>query len=118
MDKILIAGLKIDALIGINAWERKIKQKLLMDLELSVDCSKAATTDQIADAVDYKSLSDQIMAWVKNSNFQLIESLAEHIAHNILQNFIAVTHVKLRITKPHILSGIAAVGIEIERGRA
>jgi len=117
MDKILIEQLKVEALIGINAWERKIKQKLLINLELSVDCSTAAATDKIADAVDYKSLSDQVMTWVKNSDFQLIESLAEYLTKNILDNFPAVANIKLRLIKPHILSNIAAVGIEIERGR-
>ncbi len=114
MDKILIQDLKVEATIGVNPWERKIKQRLLIQLELSIDCAPAAATDQLIHALDYQSVADHVMTWTQASDFQLLESLAEYLTQQIFQQF-PVKKIKLRLMKPHIIAQVGSVGVEIER---
>ncbi len=115
-DKIFIEGLKIPCIIGIFDWERKTKQTILIDLEISTNIRKAAKSDQIKDAVDYKSISKFILNYVQKSRFFLIETLAERLAALLLKTF-KLPEIRLRVSKPGALRHSKNVGIEIFRRR-
>ena len=115
MDKIFLSELKIDTVIGIFEWERRIRQTVVVDLEMSADIAKSAATDDVADTLNYKSIAKRVQKFVANSSFQLVETLAEHIAAIIRDEF-SVAWVKVRVNKPGAIRGSKAVGVEIERG--
>ena len=115
MDKIFLSELKIDTVIGIFEWERRIRQTVVVDLEMSVDIAKAAATDDVTDTLNYKSIAKRVQEFVANSSFQLVETLAEHIAAIIRDEF-SVAWVKVRVNKPGAIRGSKAVGVEVERG--
>jgi len=116
MDRVFIEQLEIPALIGIYDWERRIRQPLSFDIELAFDNRKPAATDDIADTLDYKAISKRVIEFVEASSFGLVESLAEHVAALILDEF-GVQHVKLKLSKPGAVRGARAVGVMIERSR-
>lgn len=116
MDIVYLNDLKIETVIGIFEWERRIKQTVSIDLEMSADVSKAARSDSIADALDYKTVAKAVIEYVENSSFQLVETLAEHIAELILREF-GVVHVRLRVNKRGAIRGARDVGVVIERAR-
>ena len=115
MDKIFLNELKIDTVIGIWEWERKIRQTVVIDLEMSADIAKAAATDSVEDTLNYKSVAKRIQAFVADSSFQLVETLAERIAQIVREEF-GVAWVKVRVNKPGAIRGSKDVGILIERG--
>jgi len=116
MDKVFIEGLEIDALIGIYDWERRIRQTLRLDIEMAFDNTIPASTDDIADTLDYKSISKRLISYVHASSFGLVETLAERCAHLILDEF-GVTWLRLKLSKPGAVRGAQAVGVIIERTR-
>lgn len=115
MDTVFIRGLEVDTVIGIFEWERRIRQKVSLDLEMAADVSRAAATDSIEDALDYKSLSKRIIGYVSESEFLLVETLAEGIA-SIVRDEFGVAWVRLSVSKPGALRGARNVGVTIERG--
>jgi len=115
MDKIFLHELKVETIIGIWEWERKIRQTVVIDLEMSADIAKAAATDDVADTLNYKSVAKRIQGFVADSSFQLVETLAEKIAGIIREEF-DVAWVKVTVHKPGAIRGSRDVGIEIERG--
>lgn len=117
MDKVFIEALEIEALIGIYDWERRIRQPLLFDLEMSFDNRKPASTDDIVDTLDYKAVSKRLIEYVSASSFGLVETLAERCAEIVLAEF-AVSHVRLKLSKPGAVRGARAVGVIIERSRS
>jgi dihydroneopterin aldolase len=115
MDKIFLDELKVDTIIGIWEWERRIRQTVVIDLEMSADIARAAATDDVADTLNYKSVAKRIQSFVAESSFQLVETLAERIAAIIREEF-DVAWVKVRVNKPGAIRGSKAVGVSIERG--
>ena len=115
MDKIFLTELKVDTIIGIWEWERRIRQTVVIDLEMSADIAKAAATDAVADTLNYKSVAKRIQAFVADSSFQLVETLAERIATIVREEF-DVAWIKVRVNKPGAIRGSKAVGVLIERG--
>lgn len=115
MDKIFLEELRIETIIGIWEWERKIRQTVIIDLEMSADIARAAATDEVADTLNYKSVAKRIQAFVGESKFQLVETLAERIAGIIREEF-DVAWVRVKVHKPGAIRGSKDVGIEIERG--
>ena len=115
MDIIFLRGLQIDTVIGIYDWERKIRQTVIIDLEMGTDIRQAAATDDIAHTLDYKTLSKRIIAFVEASEFLLVETLAEKISDIILNEF-SVPWLRLTLNKKGAISGASDVGIQIERG--
>ena len=87
MDKIFLHGLKIDTVIGIWDWERKIRQTVAIDLEMSADIRKAAASDSVDDTLNYKLVAKRLQAFVGESSFQLVETLAEQVAGVVLDEF-------------------------------
>jgi dihydroneopterin aldolase len=116
MDKIFLNELKVDTIIGIWDWERKIRQTVVIDLEMSADIARAAATDSVDDTLNYKSVAKRIQTFVGESSFQLVETLAERIAGIIREEF-GVQWVKVRVNKPGAIRGSKDVGILIERGQ-
>jgi 7,8-dihydroneopterin aldolase/epimerase/oxygenase len=114
MDKVFIEGLEIEALIGIYDWERRIRQPLSFDIEMAFDNSVPAASDDIADTLDYKAVSKRLVAFVSQSDFGLVETLAERCAALVLEEF-GVAEVRLRLSKPGAVRGARAVGVEIVR---
>lgn len=102
--------------IGIFDWERKIKQKIAVDLEIPADIRKAARRDDIRDAVDYKKIAKHIISFIRSSRYFLIETLAERLAESLLDQF-SIPEIRLRISKPGAIRGARNVGIEIFRKR-
>ncbi|GAA4803336.1 dihydroneopterin aldolase [Lysobacter hankyongensis] len=117
MDKVFIEALEIETLIGIYDWERRIRQPLQFDIEMAFDNHRPAATDDIADTLDYKAVSKRLIEYVSQSSFGLVETLAERCAGIILDEF-AVSHVRLKLSKPGAVRGARAVGVMIERSRA
>lgn len=115
MDKIFLSELKIDTIIGIWEWERKIRQTVIVDLEMSADIARAAATDSVDDTLNYKSVAKRIQQFVEESSFQLVETLAEKIAAIVRDEF-DVQWVKVRVNKPGAIRGSKDVGVLIERG--
>lgn len=115
MDKIFLDELKVDTIIGIWDWERKIRQTVVVDLEMSADIARAAATDDVKDTLNYKAVAKRLQAFIGESSFQLVETLAERIAEIVREEF-DVAWVKVRVCKPGAIRGSRDVGVEIERG--
>ncbi len=115
MDIIYLRDLRIDAVIGIYDWERQMKQPLVLDLEMATDISKAANSDNIEDTLNYKDVAKRVMDFVSESEFELVEKLAERITEIIREEF-NVPWVKLTLNKKGAVRGVRDVGIIIERG--
>jgi len=116
MDIIFIKELKIDAVIGVFDWERQIRQRISIDLEMGTDISAAAASDGIADTLDYKAVSQRIRILVEESQPQLVELLIELIAKTLMAEF-NIPWLRISIAKPGAVRGSAAVGVVIERGQ-
>lgn len=115
MDIIYLRDLRIETIIGVYEWERHVKQIVRLDLEMAADIRKAADTDQIADTLNYKAVAKRLIDFVGRSDFQLVETLAEHVAGIVLQEF-NVAWLQLQVSKPGAVRGAADVGVIIERG--
>jgi dihydroneopterin aldolase len=113
-DIIYIKDLRIETIIGIFDWERKVKQEVSIDIEFPFDCKKAAATDSIEDTIDYKAITKGVIKLVEESSFQLQETLAESIATFIKDEY-GVKSIKLRVSKPGALRGAKDVGLIIYR---
>ena len=114
MDRVFIENLMVETIIGIYDWEREIRQAISLDLEMEYDIRKAAASDAIEDALDYKTVSKRLIHFIERSEFQLVEALAEKCASIVLEEF-PVTWLKLKLSKPGAVRGSSAVGVIIER---
>jgi len=115
MDIIFLHDMRVETVIGIWEWERKIRQTVSINLEMSADIRKAAASDNVDDALNYKSVAKRVQAFVGESAFQLVETLAENIATIVLDEF-DVAWVRVRVSKPGAIRGASDVGVQIERG--
>ena len=115
MDTVFINDLRIETVIGIYDWERKIKQTISLDLEMGTDIRKSAATDTIDDTLNYKAVAKRLIAFVEASDYQLVETLAEKVAGIVLTEF-SVPWLKLTVHKPGAVRGSRDVGVIIERG--
>jgi dihydroneopterin aldolase len=115
MDTIFIKDLRVDTIIGVNEWERKTRQTVSIDLELACDCRKAAASDSIEDTLNYKLVSKRVAAFVEQSEFQLVETLAERIGGLLKEEF-GCEWLRVRVNKRGALRAAVDVGVVIERG--
>ena len=115
MDTVFIEDLRIETVIGIYDWERKIKQVVALDLEMAFDNRKPAASDKIEDTLDYKKIAKRLIAFVEDSHFELVETLAERCAQIVRDEF-GVTWLRLKLSKPGAVTDSKAVGVAIERG--
>jgi dihydroneopterin aldolase len=114
MDKIFLSALSVECIVGIWEWERRVKQTVIIDLEMQADIRRAAATDRIEDTIDYKRVAKRLLAFVGDSQFHLVETLAERVARVVVVEF-GVRWVKVRLNKQGAIRGARDVGIEIER---
>jgi len=116
MDRVFIEALEIECVIGIYDWERKIRQPIVLDIEMAFDNLKPAASDDIADTLDYKAISKRLIQYVGESSFGLVEALAENCCRIIIDEF-GVAQVKLKLSKIGAVRGARAVGVMLERAR-
>jgi dihydroneopterin aldolase len=116
-DRIFLHGLEIECIIGFIEWERRVKQTVVIDLEMPVDCRRAAENDDVADTLDYKRVAKRVIAFVGESQFKLVETMAHRLAVTILREF-DIDWVRLSVNKPGAIRGSKDVGVAVERTRA
>ena len=116
MDTVYVHGLAVDTVIGIFDWEPKIRQKVVLDVEMAVDISPSAATEDIDRTVSYKDVSDRLTEFVEQSEFLLVETMAEEIAALILTEF-PVPFVSIKLGKPDAIANARDVGVMIKRGQ-
>jgi dihydroneopterin aldolase len=114
MDTIFLSDLRVETVIGIFDWERRIRQVVSIDLEMAADVRKAAAADSIESTLDYKSVAKRLISFVESSDFGLVETLAEAIARIIITEF-GIPWVKVTLHKPGAIRGARDVGVNIER---
>ena len=110
-----IRGLRLPTVIGVYAWEREVRQELVLDLEMAWNMASPAGSDDVADALNYAAVSDRLRALAADAEFQLIEALAEALARCVLDEF-AVPWLRLRLAKPGAVAAAHDVGVVLERG--
>lgn len=115
-DTIFLHDLRIETVVGIWDWERKIRQTVAIDLEMGADIARAAKTDSIDDTLNYKNVAKRVQQYVGESEFQLVETMAEKVAGIILAEF-EVPWVRVRVNKPGAIRGARDVGVLIRRSR-
>jgi len=114
MDIVYLSDLRIETIIGIYDWERRVKQTISLNLEMATDVTRAAARDNIEDALDYKAVAKRLIDFVSNSEFLLVETLAERVAQIILNEF-GVSWLRLKVDKPGAIRGARGLGVVIER---
>jgi dihydroneopterin aldolase len=115
MDIVFLRDLRIDAVIGIYDWERRVRQTLVFDLEMGADVARAAASDRIEDTLNYKAVAKRLTEFVGDSEFELVETLAERCAQIIREEF-GVPWLRLTLNKRGAVRGATDVGVIIERG--
>jgi 7,8-dihydroneopterin aldolase/epimerase/oxygenase len=115
MDIVFLRDLRIETVIGVYDWEREVKQTVVLDVDMSADIAKAAASDQIDDALDYKSVAKRLIEFVELSEFQLVETLAERCTQIIREEF-GVAWVRMTLNKIGAVTNARDVGVIIERG--
>src|ERR1700760_546364 len=116
-DIIFLRGLEVECIIGFIDWERRVKQTVVIDLELPVDCRVASVRDEVEDTLDYKKVAKRVIAFIEASEFKLVETLANRLALLLLEEF-GIAWVRLSVNKPGAICGSKDVGMRIERTRA
>ena len=116
-DRIFLHGLTAECIIGFIDWERRVRQTVVLDIELPVDCRRASLTDDVADTLDYKQVAKRVLAYVAASEFKLVETLAHRVALLVLEEF-GVEWVRVALNKPGAIRNSRDVGVVIERTRA
>lgn len=116
-DRIFLRGLTAECIIGFIEWERRVRQTVVVDLELPVDCRRASVSDDVADTVDYKRVAKRVLAYIEGSEFKLVETLAHRLALLLLEEF-GLEWVRISLNKPGAIRSSRDVGVVIERSRA
>jgi FolB domain-containing protein len=114
MDKILIRNLRVQGILGVNAWERTTPREIIVNVMMSTNTRRAAQSDDIADCVDYSRVVREIRTLVEEAQRFTVEALAEDIA-GLCLNKPGVQEVTVRVEKPGAVTGAESVGVEIER---
>lgn len=115
-DCVFLRDLRVETIIGIWEWERRIRQFVSIDLEMGADIARAAATDRIEDTLNYKAVAKRVQEFVGESSFQLVETLAEGVAALVLDEF-DVPWVRVAVNKPGAIRGARDVGVRIRRAR-
>lgn len=115
MDLVYISQLGIDTYIGIHDWEQRLRQRVIIDLELAADVAHTAATDDLQSTPDYAAISARLIQLIENQHFRLLETLAEQIAA-VLRDEFAISWLRLRLGKPGAVPQADDVGVIIERG--
>jgi len=116
-DRIFLRGLSAECVIGFVDWERLTPQTLLIDLEFPCDCARAARSDSVEDTIDYKRVAKRVLAWLPETQFHLVETLAHRLALLLLAEF-GLEWIRVSVNKPGAIRHSRDVGVSIERRRA
>lgn len=116
-DKVVIQGLRVPTVIGVHAWEQEVQQELVLDLALDWNNRLPAASDKVEDCLDYTAVSDWVMSYLRHSQAQLLETVAEHIALGLLQHF-GIAEVTLTVKKPGAVPEADWVGVQLTRTQA
>jgi dihydroneopterin aldolase len=114
--RVFVHGLELMASVGIFEIEKRYEQRVRVSIDLDVVDGYDGDSDQLADVFDYGPVITKARSIVESGHFQLIETLAEHIARACLLD-VRVKLVRVKIEKPDIIPGCQSVGIAIERTR-
>ena len=112
-----ISGLQPETIIGCYDWERTVKQRLEIDLELMADFGLAAQTDDLCHALDYAAISEHVMSFVSASQFELLEALSKAIIDEIFDRW-PVGEVTVHINKPGAVTAASCVGVSLTLPRS
>jgi len=117
VDILFLRDFRLDLIIGIYEWERKVPQPVRLDLEIGLPHSRAGSSDQVADTIDYGAVALRVKNFLHHTPqpITLVESVAEHVATLVREEF-GAPWVKVSVTKFAIVPGIKELGITIERG--
>ena len=115
-DAIFLRELRVDTIVGVWEWERKIRQTVSIDLEMGTDIRQAAKSDDLEDTLNYKKVAKRVQAFVSDSEFKLVETMAERIAEVVLAEF-ELPWLRVRVSKPGAIRGAKDVGVMIYRSR-
>ncbi len=115
MDIVFLEQLRVDTIIGIHDWERRVHQTLLVDLEMATEAGRAAAGESIDDTLDYRQVAERVTAFIQAGEFQLLETLAHELAA-VLQAEFKLPWLKLRVAKPGAVPAAQTVGVMVERG--
>ena len=115
MDVIFLKELQVETIIGVFEWEKRIKQTVLIDIEVFTEINAAAASDQLADTIDYKKISKRIKEFAESRTFNLIETLAKNIADMLIGEF-DVRRTRVTVSKPRAIRGSKTVGVIVHRG--
>ena len=116
MDVIFIQAFRADTLIGIYDWERKLPQPVEFDIEMAIPEGRIPGSDHISDTIDYGKVVLRIREMLASHTFALLETLAEHIAQMIMEEF-GSPRVSLSVAKIDAMDGVKRLGVRIERSR-
>jgi 7,8-dihydroneopterin aldolase/epimerase/oxygenase len=112
-DYVSIRDLAVSAVIGVHPWEREIEQTLVVSVDMTADVTKAAASDDLADALDYSAVAETIATVLRDGKFRLIETAAERVARRLLVEF-TLSWLRVELRKPISVGGYTAV-ITLER---
>ena len=115
-DKILIENLLVRGIVGLNDWERVKRQDIVVSLEIHGDFTAAGRSDDVADTLNYRTLTKDVIAYVEGSSHYLVEALAHEIARIAVVDH-GAERIRVRVEKPGALRFAESVGIQIERDR-
>ncbi|MDN5565693.1 MAG: dihydroneopterin aldolase [Psychrobacter sp.] len=113
-DVVFVKGLKVDAVIGVFAWERAINQPIVIDIAIETSIDKAALSDDVEDALSYKDVCDDVSAWCKDIKAKLLEHLAAELIDRLFANY-SCQKITLSVAKPTAIKEADAVGVQITR---
>lgn len=114
MDIITISDLKISTTIGVYEWEKRIKQTLLISLDMAHDIRQAAATDDVQHALNYAAVAKATEQFCAEHTFQLIETLAEKLAALLKQQF-GIDWLRVKVAKPGAVKNARETAVTIER---
>ena len=116
-DVIFLHDMRVETVVGIWDWERKIRQTVSIDLEMGADIRRAAENDDIEHTLNYKLVAKQVQKFVAESEFRLVETMAEKIAETVLQQF-DMPWIEVRVSKPGAIRHAKNVGVLIRREKS
>ena len=119
LDQLVIRSLELRCVIGVEEWERRMPQRLVVDMELRGDFSRAAESDDLEDAVDYRVPCVRAVEIAAEGEYRLVERLTDRIARAVLEAHDRISEVKVSVFKPLALAGFekAEARVEVTRRR-
>lgn len=113
-DTVFIEGLAVETVVGVYEWEKRIRQKLVFDIQLRTEVSRAASQDAIDLTIDYAGVAEKVTSMVSRMKVELVETVAEQVADMLLTSF-PIRSVKIKLSKPGAVANADNVGVIIER---